>query len=339
MDFVYHVLIMCGIYAILCASLNLLVGFGGLFNVGHGAFYGIGAYIGALIAAHVAIPFPLEILASGIGAGLFGIAIGFPSLRLKGEYLALTTYGFAVVMYTIFNNWIAVTRGPMGIPGVPRPKILFVHFNSLPLFLVLVFVSVCISIFILNRVVASPFGKSLMAIREDEIAALAAGKDVAQIKVLVFSLGAFFAGIAGNLFVHYISLADPSSFTTDESFLMFSMVVFGGMGSLRGSILSAIILVLFPEVLQVPGKGRQVRIDRQLIDGLFASVQVYQPHVVAQIDNLAVIMVGSPGIYIYRQTSLAQLAGYLTHVNAHAASILGTDTAYGRTMNAEHSQS
>src|SRR5512139_2600018 len=108
MDFFLHILIMCGIYMILCLSLNLLVGFGGLFNVGHGAFYGIGAYIGALIAAHIAIPFPLEILASGMGAGLFGIAIGFPSLRLKGEYLALTTYGFAVVMYTVFNNWIAV---------------------------------------------------------------------------------------------------------------------------------------------------------------------------------------------------------------------------------------
>lgn len=253
MDFVFHVLIMCGIYMILCLSLNLLVGFGGLFNVGHGAFYGIGAYVGALVMIHLKLPFPLELLMSALAAALFGIVVGFPSLRLKGDYLALSTFGFAVVMYTVFMNWIPVTRGPMGIPGVLRPKILFLRFDSLAAYLVLVAVFVVISAFILHRIVDSPFGKSLMAIREDETAALAAGKNVSLIKVTVFSIGAFFAGIAGNLYVHYVTLADPSAFVTDESFLIFSMVVFGGMASLKGSILSAFVLVLFPEVLRFIG--------------------------------------------------------------------------------------
>jgi len=253
MDFVFHVLIMCGIYMVLCLSLNLLVGFGGLFNIGHGAFYGIGAYVGALIGIHGGMPYPLEILISGIVAGLFGLTVGFPALRLKGDYLALSTFGFAVVMHTIFLNWVAVTRGPMGIPGILRPSILSLSLHSLPAYLLLVVAIVGLSTFIINRIVDSPFGKSLMAIREDEVAALAAGKNIAQIKVLVFSVGAFFAGIAGNLYVHYISLADPSAFTTDESFLIFSMVVFGGMASIKGSILSAFILVLFPELLRFLG--------------------------------------------------------------------------------------
>jgi len=156
-------------------------------------------------------------------------------------------------MHTIFLNWVAVTRGPMGIPGILRPSILSLSLHSLPAYLLLVVAIVGLSTFIINRIVDSPFGKSLMAIREDEVAALAAGKNIAQIKVLVFSVGAFFAGIAGNLYVHYISLADPSAFTTDESFLIFSMVVFGGMASIKGSILSAFILVLFPELLRFLG--------------------------------------------------------------------------------------
>lgn len=253
MNFVYHVFIMSGIYMILCISLNLLIGFGGLFNIGHGAFYGIGAYVGALLTVNANIPFPLDMLVSAIAAGLFGIVVGFPSLRLKGDYLALSTFGFAVVMYTIFNNWMEVTRGPLGIPGVPRPSILCLHFDSLPSYLLLVGVLVGASAFVLHRIVDSPFGKSLMAIREDETAALAAGKNVAQIKVFVFCVGAFFAGIAGNLYVHYIGLADPSAFNTDESFLIFSMVIFGGMASIRGSILSAFILVLFPDLLRFVG--------------------------------------------------------------------------------------
>ena len=191
MNFVYHILIMCGIYMILCLSLNLMVGYGGLFNIGHGAFYGIGAYVGALLSMNTSVPFPIDMLLCGLLTGSFGVIIGFPVLRLKGDYLALCTFGFGVVMYTIFNNWVAVTRGPQGIAGIPRPSIFSINIHSLPSYVVLVGVMVIITFFILRRVVDSPFGKSLMAIREDQTAALAAGKNVAQIKIIVFCVGAF----------------------------------------------------------------------------------------------------------------------------------------------------
>lgn len=244
---------MCGIYSILCVSLNLLIGYGGLFNICHGAFYGIGAYVGALVVVNTNLPFPLDMLLSGIIASFFGLLIGFPSLRLKGDYLALSTYAFAVVIYTIMNNWIAVTKGPMGIVGISRPSIFSYEINSLQSYLSLVVVIVLISIFLMRRIVDSPFGKSLMAIREDETAALASGKNIAQIKVIIFCVGAFFAGIAGNLYVRYIGLADPTGFNIDESFLLISMVIFGGLASIRGSILGAFVLVIFPELLRMIG--------------------------------------------------------------------------------------
>jgi branched-chain amino acid transport system permease protein len=279
MNFAFHILIMAGIYMILCLSLNLMVGYGGLFNIGHGAFYGIGAYVGALAALRLNIPFPLDMLLSGVITALFGIAIGFPALRLKGDYLALCTFGFGVVMYTVFNNWLDVTGGPQGIAGVPRPSLLSIPITTLPAYLILVAVLVGISFFILNRIVDSPFGKSLMAIREDQTAALAAGKNIARIKIITFCLGAFFAGIAGNLYVHYISIADPTAFPTDESFLIFIMVVFGGMASMRGSILGAFILVIFPELLRFIGipSFYAAQIRRMLFGFLLVIVIIKRP--------------------------------------------------------------
>jgi branched-chain amino acid transport system permease protein len=164
MNFVYHVLIMSGIYMILCLSLNLMVGYGGLFNIGHGAFYGIGAYVAAILTVKMSVSFPLDLLLSGVITGLFGVVVGFPALRLKGDYLALCTFGFGVVMHTIFNCWVAVTRGPQGIVGVPRPS-LFSTPDSLPSYLLLVAVVVA-SRSSFWRGSGFSFGKSLMAIRE-----------------------------------------------------------------------------------------------------------------------------------------------------------------------------
>src|SRR4030042_6021885 len=151
MNFVYHVLIMSGIYMILCLSLNLMVGYGGLFNIGHGAFYGIGAYVAAILTVKMGFSFPLDLLLSGVITGLSGMIVGFPALRLKGDYLALCTFGFGVVMHTIFNNWVAVTRGPQGIVGVSRPSIFSLPLNALPTYLLLVAVVVGISFFLLAR--------------------------------------------------------------------------------------------------------------------------------------------------------------------------------------------
>lgn len=259
---------MSGIYIILALSLNLLLGYAGLFSVGHGAFYGIGAYTAAILATKLFFPFWAELLTAACVAGLFGFLIGFPTLRLRGDYLALATFGFAVILYSIFNNWYGLTRGPLGIRGIPRVVFLGLEFKTLWSYAILVGIFVFITIFCIRRFTRSAFGKVLEAIREDDIAALAIGKNIARFKVLAFIISAFFAGIAGVLYAHYITFIDPTSFVIQESFLIFSMVIFGGMGSIGGSILGASILVILPEALRYLGLPSAIAANmRQMIYG------------------------------------------------------------------------
>jgi branched-chain amino acid transport system permease protein len=268
MNVVFHLLIMSGIYIILAVSLNLVLGYAGLFSVGHGAFYGIGAYAAAILATKLFFPFWGEILAAACIAGLFGLVIGFPTLRLRGDYLALATFGFAVIIYSIFNNWYDLTRGPLGIRGIPKVVLFSISFASLWSYTLLVVIFVLITIFCIRRVTRSAFGKVLEAIREDDVAALAIGKNIAKFKVLAFVIGAFFAGIAGVLYAHYVTFIDPSTFVVQESFLIFSMVIFGGMGSIGGSVLGAAILVILPEGLRYVGLPSAIAANlRQMIYG------------------------------------------------------------------------
>lgn len=268
MNVLFHLLIMSGIYIILALSLNLLLGYAGLFSVGHGAFYGIGAYTAAILATKLGFPFWGEILAAACVAGFFGFLIGFPTLRLRGDYLALATFGFAVILYSVFNNWDALTRGPLGIRGIPRVAFLGLEFKDLWSYAILVGIFVFITIFCIRRFTRSAFGKVLEAIREDDIAALAIGKNIARFKVLAFIISAFFAGVAGVLYAHYVTFIDPASFVIQESFLIFSMVIFGGMGSIGGSVLGAAILVILPEALRYLGLPSAIAANmRQMIFG------------------------------------------------------------------------
>lgn len=269
MNVIFHLLIMSGIYIILALSLNLLLGYAGLFSVGHGAFYGIGAYAAAILATKLGFPFWGEILAAASIAGLCGFVIGFPTLRLRGDYLALATFGFAVIIYSVFNNWYDLTRGPLGIRGIPKVVLFSIPLSSLWSYTVLVGFFVLLTIFCIRRLTYSAFGKVLEAIREDDMAATAIGKNIAKFKVLAFIIAAFFAGIAGVLYAHYVTFIDPSSFLIQESFLIFSMVIFGGMGSIGGSILGAAILVILPEALRFLGLPSAVAANmRQMIFGV-----------------------------------------------------------------------
>ena len=243
MAVVYHILIMSGIYVILATSLNLVAGYAGLFSFCHGAFYAIGAYTGALVSVELGFPFWAEILTAAIFAGMGGMLIGFPALRVRGGPLALATYGFAVIIYTILNNWDSVTRGPLGIRGIPQVSLFGLKIESLWEFSLLVGVLAVSIVYCLRRLTGSPFGKVLLAIREDETAALAIGKPVSKFKISAFVVGAFFAGIAGTIYAHYVRYIDPTAFTANESFLVYSMVILGGRGSLPGSVLAAMILV------------------------------------------------------------------------------------------------
>ena len=279
MDYLLHILIMCGIYAILTLSLNLLVGYTGLPALGHAAFSLVGAYVSALLALNFGVSPWIGLLLGAAAAAVISIVIAAPALRISGDYLALATLGFAVIVYSVAKNWIAVTRGPLGLPGIPTFELFGWRLTANWAYLLLVIVMAAISTFLIARIVGAPVGRVLAGIREDEIATSAMGKNIDWFKVKAFMTGAFFAGIAGSLYVHYITFIDPSSFTVMESITILLMVVFGGMASIKGSFAGAVILIVFPELLRFIGLPSSVAAPlRQIIYGLLLVVlMLYRP--------------------------------------------------------------
>lgn len=269
MEYVLHILVMVGIYAILTLSLNLAVGFTGLSVLGHAAFFCAGAYTSALLTLNWGWPAWLALPLAGVMAAILGLLIGYPSLRVKGDYFALTTFGFGIIVYAIAKNWIGLTRGPLGLPGIPPFEICGIALSSSGSYLLLVALVVALTYFLLRRIVESPYGRVLTGIREDEIAAMALGKDTLRYKLQALTIAALFAGLAGSLYAHHITFIDPSSFTVNESIAILLMVVLGGMGSLPGSVLGAAVLVVLPEALRFVGLPSSVAAPlRQMIYGL-----------------------------------------------------------------------
>lgn len=247
-----HLLILVGIYLILTISLQLSVGFTGLLNLGHIAFYAIGAYVSALLAL-AGWPFWLCILLAGIIAMLFGFLLSIPTNKLKGDYLALATLGFSFVVYAVALNWTGLTRGPLGLPGIPRPEIFGFTFSGNTSFLILTLAIVLITYFVIRKITHSPFGKVLEATRDDELATRVLGKNTFKIKSISLAASAFFAGLAGSLYAYYITFIDPSSFTLMQLIPILAIVIIAGLASLKGTIIATIILVLLPEPLRFIG--------------------------------------------------------------------------------------
>ncbi len=269
MEYLLHILIISGIYIILTLSLNLILGYTGLPALGHIAFACVGAYTSSLLALNFGISPWIGLLIGACLASLLGLIIGFPSMRLKGDYLALATFGFGVIVYSVSKNWIDLTRGPMGLPGIPKFSVFGFELQPVWAYLILVTAFVAVTAFIINRIVNSPFGRILRSIRDDEMASLSIGTNINKYKLTVFVIGAFFAGIAGSLYAHYITFIDPSSFTVMESIAVLLMVVFGGMGNIKGSFIGALILVIFPEMLRFLGMPSSIAAPlRQMIYGL-----------------------------------------------------------------------
>jgi branched-chain amino acid transport system permease protein len=279
MDYVWHILVMCGIYTILTLSLNLLIGYTGLPALGHAAFSCVGAYVSALLALNFGLSPWIGLVIGASVAAVVGGIVAFPALRLRGDYLALASFGFAVIVYSIAKNWIDVTRGPLGLPGIPGFSLFGLSISAVWGYLILVAVMVGITTLAISRIVGSPIGLVLRGIREDEIATMAMGKDVNYHKVMVFVVGAFFAGVAGSLYAHYISFIDPSSFTVTESITILLMVVFGGLGNVKGSFVGAVVLIVFPELLRFLGLPSSVAAPlRQMIYGLLlVGLMLYRP--------------------------------------------------------------
>jgi len=247
-----HLLILIGIYLILAISLQVTVGFTGLFNLGHIAFFAIGAYIYALLAL-AGFPFWLCFLLAGIIAMLFGFLISIPTNKLKGDYFAIATLAFSFVIYAITLNWMSLTRGPLGLPGIPKPVIFGISFSSNFSFMILTAIIALASYCIIKKIISSPFGKALEAVRDDELATRTLGKNTFKMKSFALAISAFFAGIAGSLYASYITFIDPSSFTLMQLIPFLCIVIIGGLASLKGTAIATIFLVLLPEPLRFIG--------------------------------------------------------------------------------------
>jgi len=270
-----HLLILICIYVILAISLQLSLGFTGLLNLAHVAFFAIGAYATALLALS-GYPFWLCILFAGVLAALFGYVLSIPTNKLKGDYLALATLGFSFVIYAIVLNWISLTNGPMGLPGIPRPTFLGINFsNNNNFFMLSIFVTVIIY-FVIYSITKSPLGKVMEAIRDDELAARSLGKNTKKIKSISMATSAFFAGIAGSLFAYYITFIDPTSFSFSNLIPILSIVIIGGLASLPGTVFATIIIILLPEPLRFIGfPSSVIGPARQLIYAMLLLIILY----------------------------------------------------------------
>ncbi len=205
--------------------------------------------------------------------------MSIPTNKLKGDYLALATIAFTFVVYVVSLNWVSLTRGPLGLPGIPKPSIFGLSFSSNLMFLILVAVITIVVYFIIKRVTSSPFGKVLEATRDNELATKVLGKNTFKIKSISLALSAVLAGIAGSLYAHYITYIDPSSFSMMQITPILCMVIIGGLASLRGTIIATIILTLLPEPLRFIGfSSSVVGPMRQIIYALILLIiLVYKP--------------------------------------------------------------
>jgi len=248
-DLFLHLAVMVLIYIIFSLSLNLEVGYTGLFNFGHVAFFGIGAYTSALLTLHN-IPFGLSLFIALAMAGLWGFLLSLPILRLRGDHFGIATLGFGEIIRMVFQNEVWLTKGPMGLPGIPKPILFSYRFASLWQYLFLALGFTALTFFLLRIILRSPFGRVLKAIREDEVAAEALGKDVFRFRVKSFVIGSVFAGLAGTLWGHYTTFISPGDFTLLETILVLLIVVLGGKGTEWGPVLGAVVLIFFQESLR-----------------------------------------------------------------------------------------
>jgi branched-chain amino acid transport system permease protein len=249
-NYLLDVITLAGIYIILALGLNIVVGMAGLLDLGYISFYAIGAYSYALLSTRVGVSFWAALPLGGFAAVVFGVLLGLITLRLRGDYLAIVTLGFIQIVHLILNNWDSVTNGPNGILNIARPALGGVVLNQPIHLYFLILAIVLLTIVAMTRLNRSRIGRAWVAIREDEIAAQSMGVDTTRLKILAFALGAFWAGMAGVFFAAKYAFVSPESFTFFESVIVLSMVVLGGMGSIPGVILGALIVVILPEILR-----------------------------------------------------------------------------------------
>jgi branched-chain amino acid transport system permease protein len=263
-----HLLVLIGIYIVLTVALDLLIGQAGLLSIAQAAFYGVGAYTSALMTIHLGTSFIGSTAAGVITSVLVSVALSLTSLRLYEDYFVIATFAFQMILFSVFNNWVGLTHGPFGIPNIPQPEILGWKIQSPFSFVTLAALLAGLAYLVVGRISASPFGRVLRAIREDEVLTESLGKNTLRFKALAFAVSAALAGLAGSLYAQYVSYIDPTNFTIMESILLISMVIIGGAGSRWGPLIGAVALVTLPEALRFIGLPPTVAANlRQIIYG------------------------------------------------------------------------
>jgi branched-chain amino acid transport system permease protein len=257
-------LTVCAINVLLALGLDFILGYAGQLNLGQSALYGLGAYVSTLLITKLGVPFWGAFAAGVAFAGLAGMILALFAVRLRGHYLAIASLGFAVITYQILLNWISLTQGPLGIYGIPAPPSIaipglpVVDFRDPVALFYLVAGFTLLVYVILDRLVRSPIGETLTAVREDDISAASLGINAAAWKVFAFGVGAAVAGAAGCFYAAFVGTLVPDAFFITESFTILSMVIVGGMGTLIGPVWGAILLTLLPELLRGFGDLRLI---------------------------------------------------------------------------------
>ncbi len=258
MEYLTHLAIIFAIYAILALSLNLIVGYTGLLSLAHAGFYGIGAYTTAILTTEYNFNFFLSVLLGICFCIILSALIGLVLSKFKGDYYALGALGFNVITFAVMLNWQSLTRGPLGIPGIPRPSLLGFNFANNFHFLLLTTCYLLLVFVACKFISLSSFGRVLKAIREDDQAISVFGYNTHYYKLLIFIIGAALASIAGSLFASYITFIDPTTFSANESVFILSIIILGGLASLKGSIIGALFLILLPEILRFIGLPNEI---------------------------------------------------------------------------------
>jgi branched-chain amino acid transport system permease protein len=279
MEYIYHIIIFILLYSILVQSLNLIMGYAGMVSMCHAIFSGIGAYTAALISVHLGYNFIFAMAVAFVLAAVTGGLLATPFLRVRDEYLIVFTIGFQMVMYEFMLTARGITEGQGGIPGIPPPQLFGIEFVNPLTFLPLVVVITSICFAFSWRIIHSPFGRVLKAIREDESACRALGKNSLKFRIIVFGLGGGLAAIAGSTLAYYVTFVSPFTFVVDVSIFIIVMVVLGGLANFWGPLVGAAILVGMPEALRfIPGAAGVIDAVREILYGfILMLLMIFRP--------------------------------------------------------------
>jgi len=271
MGYLAHILIIAAIYTITAAALDLLVGHTGMMSLAQAAFFGIGAYAMALVTTRLHAPFLVAVAVAILAASALAWLVSVSTIRLNDEYFLIGTFAYQIVLGSIFNNWVEVTGGPLGITVSAQPVLLLFLAREWSFAITTVLVAAGV-VLVIQRIIGSPFGRVLHALREDELLCLALGKNPLYFKVMVFIFASCAAAVAGALFGTYLSFVHPASFTIQESILIISMVIIGGAGTRWGPLVGACLLVLLGEGMRFIGLPAAAAANaRQIFYGLLVT--------------------------------------------------------------------